>query len=252
MQWLLQEKYKGEKTMDFFADCRRLALGEPLGYLIGHAPFLDCTIYLDNFPLIPRTETEFWVEKALAEITTYQAQSAGLGLAEIEPLRIIDMCAGSGCIGVATLKATANTLVDFAELDKRLLPTIAKNVNENIGDQTRCRIEQSNLFSAYPEEKYHFILANPPYIDDTLNRVDQSVRGFEPHLALFGGHGGLEIILQLITEAKYHLVPDGQLWIEHEPEQSKAIAAIATAHGFTTTTHQDQFGVERYSVLVLQ
>ncbi len=60
--WLLQEKYGGEKSEAFFADCKRLALGEPLGYLIGHTPFLDCTIYLDSKPLIPRAETEFWTE----------------------------------------------------------------------------------------------------------------------------------------------------------------------------------------------
>ncbi len=252
MQWLLKEKYGGEKTMDFFADCRRLALGEPLGYIIGHVPFLNTTIYLDSFPLIPRTETEYWTEKAIAEIRQYQSHKTGLGLAEVEPLKIIDMCAGSGCVGVGVLKETTNTMVDFAELDKQHLTTIDKNVEQNDIEKTRSRVQQSNLFSAYKDDKYHFILANPPYIDDALNRVDQNVRGFEPHLALFGGHGGMEIILQLITEAKYHIVPDGQLWLEHEPEQSKAIAAIAASHGFKTTTHKDQFGVQRYSVLVLE
>src|SRR6056297_1653427 len=67
-QWLLQEKYSGEKSEAFFADCKALALGTPLGYLIGHVPFLDCTIYLDEQPLIPRVETEFWVELAIAAI----------------------------------------------------------------------------------------------------------------------------------------------------------------------------------------
>ena len=67
-KWLLQEKYHGEKTEAFFADCKRLALGEPLGYLIGHVPFLDCTIWLDNHPLIPRPETEHWVEQVIEVI----------------------------------------------------------------------------------------------------------------------------------------------------------------------------------------
>ena len=69
--WLLEEKYSGEKSVAFFADCKRMALGEPLGYLIGHAPFLKTTIYLDSRPLIPRPETEFWTEKAIAEIKEY-------------------------------------------------------------------------------------------------------------------------------------------------------------------------------------
>lgn len=82
--------------------------------------------------------------------------------------------------------------------------------------------------------------------------MDENVVDFEPHLALFGGHKGMEIIVQLITEAKYHIEPDGQLWIEHEPEQSKEISVIAESHGFTATSQKDQYGVERYSVLVLQ
>jgi methylase of polypeptide subunit release factors len=68
IEWLLKEKFGGEKSDAFFADCKRLALGEPLGYLIGHVPFLGCTIHLDSKPLIPRTETEFWTEKAIEEI----------------------------------------------------------------------------------------------------------------------------------------------------------------------------------------
>ena len=252
IEWLLKEKYNGEKSDAFFADCKKLALGEPLGYIIGHSPFLNCTIHLDSRPLIPRTETEFWTEKAIEEIKSYQQSKAGLGLAEPEPLNIIDMCAGSGCIGVAVAKAIPNSHVDFAELSKDHISTIEKNIAANDVATNRTNVEQSNIFSKFPEEKYHFILSNPPYINSDLNRVDQNVVDFEPHLALFGGHNGMEIINQLITEAKYHLERDGQLWIEHEPEQSKELAVVAESHGFSTTTHKDQFGVERYSVLVLQ
>ena len=68
VDWLLNEKYHGEKTSAFFTDCVRLETGEPLAYVIGHIPFLDCTIYLDSRPLIPRVETEFWVEKLITTI----------------------------------------------------------------------------------------------------------------------------------------------------------------------------------------
>ncbi|MEX0913065.1 MAG: hypothetical protein WDZ56_00890, partial [Candidatus Paceibacterota bacterium] len=66
--WLLEEKYGGEKTAGFSADLKRLACGEPLGFVIGHVPFFGCRIYLDSHPLIPRLETEFWVEKAIVAI----------------------------------------------------------------------------------------------------------------------------------------------------------------------------------------
>ena len=119
IEWLLKEKYQGEESVAFFADVKRMALGEPLGYLIGHVPFLDTTISLDSKPLIPRPETEFWVEKVITEI---KLGSAGA------PLRVLDLCAGSGCIGVAVAKAIPGATVDFSEIDAKHLPTITKNL----------------------------------------------------------------------------------------------------------------------------
>jgi HemK-like putative methylase len=240
-EWLLKEKYHGEKCEAFFADCERLAGGEPLGYVIGQVPFLDCVIHLDSKPLIPRVETEFWVEKAIEEIRR---------VAPAAP-RVLDLCAGSGCVGVAVGKAVPMAGVDFAEIDARHLPTIQKNLSANHLDSHQHQIIQSDLFQNIPD-KYNFILSNPPYIDPILDRTETSVKSHEPHLALYGGQHGLDIIKSIIAEAPTHLLPHGQLWLEHEPEQSPVIQTIGQQHGFKVNTHQDQYQVERYSVLVLQ
>lgn len=250
-QWLLKEKYKGEKSDAFFADCKKMALGEPLAYLIGHTPFLGCKIWLDSRPLIPRPETEFWTEKAIAEIKQQPDLKPDLGF-DSGPLQIMDMCSGSGCVGIAIAKAIPNSLVDFAELEKKHLATIEKNIAENKIPSERVRVKQSNLFSNFPDKKYDFIFSNPPYIDTDNSRADESVVDFEPHTALFGGRGGIEVIEQLITTAPNHLKPSGQLWIEHEPEQSKQIILLAEESGFKCSTHTDQYNLERYSILVLQ
>jgi len=251
-QFLLEEKFGGEKSEAFFTACKQLALGEPLAYLIGNTPFLGCTIYLDGRPLIPRVETEWWVEKAIGVIRSLSTSQPTL-TGDSEPVQVLDLCAGSGCIGGAVAQAVSAAGVDFAEIDARLLPTIEKNIAKNITDHTRCTVYHSNLFAALPpHQKYHVILSNPPYIDPALNRTDETVKDFEPHLALFGGDKGLDVIEQLITAAPTHLVPGGQLWVEHEPEQSNAIAAIAAKHNFQATTHPDQYDVERYSILMLQ
>ncbi|MEK7462474.1 MAG: peptide chain release factor N(5)-glutamine methyltransferase [Patescibacteria group bacterium] len=242
IEWLLEEKYKGEKSEAFFADCRLLALGEPLGYLIGHVPFLGCTISLDSKPLIPRPETEFWVEKAIVEIKRGGEAAAP---------RILDLCAGSGCIGVAVAKHLPNCHVDFSEIDASHLPTIKKNLSENGIDLARTNVAHTNLFEVF-SGTYHFILSNPPYIDMDLKRTDNNVLEHEPYIALSGGLAGLEVIQAIIEEAPKHLEHHGQLWLEHEPEQSLAIRNLAREHKFTCTTHTDQYDVERYSVLVLQ
>ena len=252
-QWLLQEKYNGEKTEAFFADCKALALGTPLGYLIGHVPFLDCTIYLDNHPLIPRVETEFWVERAIAAIKMSSIVQPSLDGTATQPPRILDLCAGSGCIGIAAAKAIPAALVDFGELSKRLLPTIEKNCQENEIGKSRFNIYHSNLFESIPENKrYDFILSNPPYIDPAIDRATESVKSHEPHLALYGGTDGLEVIEQLLSSATARLTPNGQIWIEHEPEQVNGMAKLAEQYGFKCASYPDQYGILRYSILVLQ
>ena len=94
------------------------------------------------------------------------------------------------------------------------------------------------------------ILSNPPYIDPALDRTQTSVKDFEPHLALYGGESGMEIIEKIITDAAVHLNQDGQLWIEHEPEQGVLIQKVGAKAGFSVSTHTDQYEVERYSVLI--
>lgn len=300
--WLLKEKYNGEETAEFMADCARLAAGEPLGYVIGNVPFLGCTIWLDNCPLIPRIETEFWVEKVIVTVDAQMpgtqqvlaqsifAADASLQASVRQPVRILDLCAGSGAIGVAVARHVPEAIVDFAEIDDRLLPTIEKNIAVNEIDTKRCRVLQSDLFSSISHKEsqtqspestvaelggfgwdsphgdksefmsvtsrnsihntYDFILTNPPYIDPALDRTQTSVKNYEPHLALYGGAEGMELIAKIVTAAPTYLAPHGQLWIEHEPEQAKIIDTLANTAGFQSCIAcPDQFNIIRYSIL---
>lgn len=243
-KWLLEEKYDGVRTPEFAADCKRLAAGEPLGYVIGWVPFLGCKIWLDSHPLIPRPETEYWTEKAIEALQARRAASE-------TPLCVLDLCAGSGCIGVAIAKAIPTIHVTFGELEKSHLPTIAKNLTENSIDCTRYQVFQSDLFTQITGT-YDFIVSNPPYIDPQLDRTEQSVTSHEPHSALYGGTGGLDLIHTIISEARQHLTECGELWIEHEPEQSTEIQRLASTKHMAAHTHTDQYNRERYTTLVVQ
>ena len=175
--WLLSEKYGGEKSdlsacdltpaqaEAFFADCARLAAGEPLGYVIGFVPFLDCKIWLDSKPLIPRPETEYWTEKAIQEIKRVTPTAS----------RILDLCAGSGAIGIAVAKAVGEADVTFGEIDKAHLATIGKNLTENHIDCTRYKVFQSDLFKNI-DGQFDYILTNPPYINKEAGTVEISRR----------------------------------------------------------------------------
>lgn len=234
--WLLNEKYNGMESAAFAEDCKRLAAGEPLAYLIGWVPFLDTKIALDSRPLIPRPETEYWVSEILTEIP--------------EAAHILDLCAGSGCIGVAVAKARMMARVDFSEIDARHHDTIAKNLAHNGITYERTRIFGGDLFEQVTD-RYDYILSNPPYIDPALDRTEESVRAFEPHHALYGGTEGMELVSRIIADAPRFLNPHGVLVIEHEPEQVESIRREADKAGFATETHTDQFGVLRFTRLVL-
>ncbi len=242
--WLLKEKYQGVESEAFQADCAKLKVGVPVAYLIGQVPFLDCTIYLDSHPLIPRPETEYWVEQAINTIKTSSTRQD----------LVLDLCAGSGAIGVAVAKAVPEASITFIELDSTHLPTIEKNLTKNtiIYDSEKYQVLSGDLFTVLPNgQRFNYILTNPPYIDTEANTVDTNVTAHEPHLALFGGEAGMELISKIISHAPQHLLPSGQLWIEHEPAQVEAIASLAITHGFTIITHPDQYRVPRFSVLTM-
>lgn len=236
---LLAEKYSGVKTPEFGADCIRLKRGEPLAYVIGWTPFLDCRIYLDSHPLIPRPETEFWVEEAIKEIQKKAAAT------------VLDLFAGSGAVGVAVLKHATDARVDFGEIDPVHLKTIQRNVEENSITTNRVRIIETDVWSNI-RDRYDFILANPPYIArERTERVQSSVLAHEPHLALFADDQGFRFIEETIAEAQQHLSPGGRVWIEHEPEQAGRVRASGEAAGFMVENKKDQYGVLRYSTLSL-
>lgn len=233
-QWLLKDKYNGIKTSEFESDLKRLDSGEPLAYIIGWQPFCGTKIYLGSHPLIPRPETEYWVQLAIDQIK------------KKENPKVLDLCAGSGCIGVALLKAIPSSTVDFVEIDESHHVTILKNIRENGIDQKRTHIFGGSLFENITEQ-YDAILTNPPYIDPNLSdRIGDSVRGQEPDLALFGGFGGMELIVEILTEVSHFLKPGGVLYIEHEPEQAEEIQKILPG----IVPQEDQFGVIRYSIFI--
>ncbi len=216
---LLREKYGGIETPAFFEDVKKLESGEPLDYLIGFSEFLGCTINLSFRPLIPRAETEFWVEKAMQEMQN-------------TPLHILDIFSGSGCIGVALLKHLPNAQVDFGEKDSNLVLQIEKNIVLNKIAQERARLFVSDVFTNIQPKKYDYIFANPPYISrERIENVQKSVLDHEPEDALFAPDNGLFFVKKLIAEAPQYLAPNGKLFIEFDSWQKEEIEKLLGCQG---------------------
>ncbi len=236
-EWLLRDKYRGTPTPAFLEDVERLKVGEPLAYIIGWTPFLDTRIYLDSRPLIPRVETEWWVEKIVAAVPTDAH------------LNILDLFAGSGCIGTALLKRLPNAHCTFAELNETHLPTIQKNIATNNISADRTSVVMSNIFS-HIGDTYDLIVANPPYIPLEQKESALPELSFEPPEALYAKQHGLELIYQFLTDAPKHLREGGTIYMEFNEGQETDILRHCATLPLTPTVHQDQYG--RMRLLVAQ
>lgn len=250
-RWLLDEKYHGEATSGFEADRERLASGEPLAYLIGWQPFLGLKIYLDSHPLIPRTETEWWIEElvtVMKKVWPSEAKGPEDFLKGGNEFRFLDLCAGSGAIGCAALAKLPNAQVYFGEIDPAHEATILKNIRENNLDKSRAHIYIGDLFEPFDSMKFDVIAANPPYIPNE-RVLDTSVVDYEPSLALFAGADGLDLIRRIAAELSKHLAPGGEAWIEIDTPAAAAAAALFTDQGFVAEIRNDQYGAPRTIVI---
>ncbi|MBY0111123.1 peptide chain release factor N(5)-glutamine methyltransferase [Patescibacteria group bacterium] len=233
---LIQDKYQGDRGADMAEDLGRLMRGEPLAYVIGWIPFLGLTIHLDSRPLIPRPETEWWTEKLVQNLQdTYGS----------EPFRFLDLCAGSGAIGLAVLKHFPNANVSFGEIDEAHAALIRKNIAANNLPDADIRI--GDLFAPFLGKVFDVIATNPPYIPEDRT-LEDSVTKYEPEIALYGGEDGLSLIRRIITEAHTHLTPGGALWIEADMDNIEEAKSLMNEADFAATIHTDLYGRPRLLV----
>lgn len=235
---LRREKYGGRKDADMADDLKRLVEGEPLAYVIGHIPFLGLSIALDSRPLIPRPETEWWTE----ELCKYIGE---------RKMRVLDLCAGSGAIGLAVLRHCKQTQVSFGEITEQHSEQIKRNLERNVLDTSRADVRSGNLFSPFMGERFSIIATNPPYIPDA-RVLPKSVVAFEPHEALFAGSDGFSVIEQLVKQAPSHLLPGGELWMECDSGNSGIAKEMALVAGFSHAEIRiDPYGRPRLLVAYL-
>jgi release factor glutamine methyltransferase len=250
ISWLLEEKYHSKYHGKYHeivneetkSDILRIEEGEPVAYVIGYVNFLGLKIDLSQRTLIPRAETEFWLEQAIKDIKRHQDAS-------IE-VKCLDIFAGSGCIGVAILKNIQSTTVDFVDCDTKAIKQIAINCKLNDINSYRYHVIESDLFENV-SGSYDYIFANPPYIAKERKDVMQkSVLVYEPHTALFGGNDGLLYIRTFLNKAKNYLNNNGKIYMEFDSHQKNEIEKIMLDIDFGGFSFfKDQFGEWRFLVV---
>lgn len=240
LQWLLKEKYRGKPNTQFHKDVARLKEGEPIDYVIGFTEFLNCKINLSKKPLIPRPETEFWVQKAIGELKVIKLSS----------YKVLDIFAGSGCGGISIMRHIGHAKVTFADVDKNAILQIKINCHINVIDKKRYAIIQSDIFSKV-KGKFDYVFANPPYIPvSRKNKIQRSVLDYEPSLALFGGQDGLLYIRKFLASAKNFLNENGKIYMEFDFVQKNQIEKIMKKYRYRKAEFfKDQYAKWRWVVI---
>lgn len=216
------ELLTAEQAQQYVGLIVRRVAGEPIAYITGRREFHGREFKVTPSVLIPRPETELLVELALLRLP------AGT------PARVLDLGAGSGCIGVTI--AAERPLVQVTLVDASEAALEIARANAEQWAPANTTLLHSDWYSAVGEERYDLIVANPPYIPDGDAHLQQGDLRFEPHTALVAGVDGLNDLQRIIAQAPQHLLAGGWLLLEHGFDQAVACAWLLEAAGF-----QDHF-----------
>lgn len=202
---------------------RRLA-GEPVAYLIGEWEFYGLTLTVTPDVLIPRTDTEVLAERTLAAI-----RRAGPGA------RVLDLCTGSGCVGLTAAARIPDCRVVLGDLSPRALEVCRRNIRR-CGLEARAEARTLDALAAPPSDLGSFavLTCNPPYIPRReMETLDRSVRDYEPWLALDGGEDGLDFYRSILGSWSTVLEPGGTLLFESGMGQAPAVEEMLRRSGFS-------------------
>ena len=181
---------------------RRIAEHRPVAYLTGEAWFAGLKFKSDPRALVPRSPI---AELILGGFSPW--------LEEREVTRALDLCTGSGCIGIAMAVHNPDWQVDLADISDDALSLARVNIAyQDVGE--RVQAIHSDLFSALAGEVYDLIVSNPPYVTEQEFADLPPEYGHEPALGLAAGHDGLDFALRILRDAPAHLSDDGVLIVE--------------------------------------
>ena len=236
-----RDLYAGEQTCaDVEQATRRLLEGEPLPYVLGEWEFYGLTLQVNRNVLIPRDDTCAVVGLAINRAIFLPADP-----------RVLDLCTGSGCIGLAVASRIKDARVTLADISKDALAVARKNIALNkLTGRVSCI--QADALSPAPAflGKFDMIVSNPPYITGAeMAELPDSVKQYEPHLALFGGRDGLDFYRSIAVNYAKALKPGGYLAFEFGMGQGDDVCRILEENGYTILERTKDFNDRERAVL---
>jgi release factor glutamine methyltransferase len=214
---------------ELVAMVERRAGGEPLEQVVGWAEFCGLRVFVDPEVFVPRRRSEFLVSTAAGLV---RARGAG------QPPVIVDLCCGTGALGLAVAVQAGFSELHAAELDPVAVTCARRNVEPAGG-----RVYQGDLFNALPNSlrgRIDVLICNAPYVPSTeIAFMPAEAREHEALIALDGGADGLAVLRRVAADAGLWLVPGGVLLVETSERQAPVMAAAMSAAGLVPRVHED-------------
>ena len=219
-----RELYASEEVCELAESfVKRYLKGEPMPYILGQWDFYDMTLTVTPDVLIPRDDTNVVTELAIKKALFLEQNP-----------RILDLCTGSGCIGLAIAKRVKDARVTLGDVSQAALRVARRNAQDvKLAARVKCLPIDVNKPAQEFLGTFDLIVANPPYVTSAeMKTLDPSVRDFEPHLALDGGEDGLDYYRAIIDNFSSALRPGGYLCFEFGLGQENAVCALLLRGGY--------------------
>lgn len=228
------KEVESEIEEKFWFQINKLKNNIPIQYIINEQEFMGINFFVDENVLIPQPDTEVLVEEVLLKIKCND--------------KILDLCTGSGAIGISIAKKANNVSVDLLDISEKALEVAKKNAQKN---NVNVNIIHSNLFNEV-KSKYNIIVSNPPYIESqVIKNLSLEVQK-EPVIALDGGEDGLDFYRIIANKASNFLEKDGILALEIGYNQKIAVKKILEKYGYKNIYSKKDYGNNDRIILAMR
>ena len=215
------------KLHSFYENFEKRRRRIPLAQILGRQSFYGLDFFVNEDVLIPRADTECLIDLVLEDYAELAKTEKGNSL----PLRILDLCTGSGCIGISVAKHLPYQELLLVDLSEKALAVAKKNAEEHLGGNVA--LLQSDLLTAVHEKRFSLLLSNPPYIvSKVIPGLEREDSEYEPKMALDGGEDGLLFYRRIAKEAKAVLLPGARLYLEIGYDQGESVKDIFQKEGY--------------------
>ena len=215
------------KLHSFYENFEKRRRRIPLAQILGRQSFYGLDFFVNEDVLIPRADTECLIDLVLEDYAELAKTEKGNSL----PLRILDLCTGSGCIGISVAKHLPYVELLLVDLSEKALAVAKKNAEEHLGGNVA--LLQSDLLTEVQGKRFSLLLSNPPYIvSRVIPGLEREVSEYEPKMALDGGEDGLVFYRRIAREAKKVLLPGARLYLEIGYDQGESVKDIFQKEGY--------------------